>query len=47
MARVARIQIHTCPKCQGPLHVAQTLHGQPHLPPPGYEYHRMPARAPP
>lgn len=48
MARVAQIQTLTCPKCRGPLHVAQSLAGVHHLPgpasqsrPSGY------ARAPP
>ena len=35
MARVAQAQIHTCPACKGPLHVAQTLGGVRQLPPPG------------
>lgn len=48
MARVARIELHTCPKCQGPLHVASTLSGQRHLPAPGHEgAARAQPRAPP
>ena len=48
MARVANAQIHTCPKCQGPLHIAQTLPGQKHLPSPGLDSPRPhQARAPP
>jgi hypothetical protein len=30
MARVAQAQIHTCPACHGPLHVAHTLAGLRH-----------------
>lgn len=41
MARVAHIRLHTCPQCQGPLHVTATLNGQRHLPAPGYEPHAM------
>jgi hypothetical protein len=37
MARVAQIKIHTCPQCQGALHVAKTLIGLRHLPAPGHE----------
>ncbi|MBK6851016.1 MAG: IS91 family transposase [Burkholderiales bacterium] len=50
MARVAQTQIHTCPACHGPLHVAQTLAGLRHLPPPGQAMVQPltpPARAPP
>ena len=48
MARVANIETHTCPKCKAPLHIAQTLPGQRHLPPPGHEGPRSTlARAPP
>lgn len=50
MARVAQAQIHTCPACHGPLHVAQTLAGLRHLPPPGQAMGQLlspPARAPP
>lgn len=37
MARVARIELLTCPKCRGRLHVAGTLNGQRQLPAPGCE----------
>lgn len=37
MARVAKIQTHTCPKCQGPLHVVQTKAGVKRLPAPGHD----------
>jgi hypothetical protein len=48
MARVARIKVHTCPQCQGLLHVANTLTGQRYLPAPGHEPHTsVQARAPP
>lgn len=48
MARVAHIEVHTCPKCQGRLHVAATLNGQRHLPAPGHEPHTAAQpRAPP
>lgn len=48
MARVARIELNTCPKCKGPLHVAATLAGARRLPAPGAE-RALPtqARAPP
>lgn len=35
MDRVARLQIHTCPKCRGPMQVVATLCGVRHLPAPG------------
>ncbi|MEY4750197.1 MAG: hypothetical protein RIQ60_2411 [Pseudomonadota bacterium] len=50
MARVARVQIHTCPFCHGPLYVARTLTGLRHLPPPGQAMALAitpPPRAPP
>jgi hypothetical protein len=50
MARVAQVQFHTCPACHGPLHVAQTLAGLRHLPPPGQamvQPPKPPTRAPP
>ena len=51
VARVAQAQIHTCPACKGPLHVAQTLSGLRQLPPPGQPMTAQrptpPARAPP
>jgi hypothetical protein len=48
MARVADIEVHTCPRCQGPLHVAAILSGQRHLPAPGHEAAaRAQSRAPP
>jgi hypothetical protein len=50
MARVARIRTHTCPQCQGPLQVVQTLAGAKYLPAPGLpagELAPMPARGPP
>ncbi len=50
MARVAQAQSHTCPACHGPLHVAQTLAGLRHLPPPAQAMAQpltQPARAPP
>jgi hypothetical protein len=48
MARVAHIRLNTCPRCQGPLHVAATLSGQRHLPAPGQEAAaRAQPRAPP
>jgi len=48
MARVAQVQIHTCPKCHGPLQVVQTLCGVRHLPAPGSpSWAVYQARAPP
>ncbi|MEY4751927.1 MAG: hypothetical protein RIQ60_4141 [Pseudomonadota bacterium] len=47
MARVAQAQIHTCPACHGPLHVAQTLPGQRHLPSPGQTLAQAPSPRPP
>lgn len=48
MARVARIELLTCPKCRGRLYVAATLNGQRHLPAPGSEGGGLvQARAPP
>jgi hypothetical protein len=50
MARVAQVQVHTCPVCQGPLHVAATLAGMRHLPLPGQAMaltRTPPVRAPP
>jgi hypothetical protein len=48
MARVAKVQIHTCPKCHGPLRVVQTCSGVRHLPAPGSQLVAPPqARAPP
>lgn len=35
MDRGARIQIHTCPRCKGPLQVVATWAGLKHLPAPG------------
>jgi hypothetical protein len=48
MARVANIQTHTCPKCQGPLHVVQTIAGVKRLPAPGGNAPNLPrATGPP
>ena len=48
MARVAHIEIHTCPRCRGPLHVAAVSSGRRHLPAPGHEITAMAQpRAPP
>ena len=49
MARVAQVQLHTCPVCKGPLHVAATRAGLRHLPAPGQAVPATPppARAPP
>lgn len=49
MARVAQVQLHTCPVCQGPLHVGATRAGLRHLPAPGQAMPATPppARAPP
>ena len=48
MARVTHIKLHTCPECQGPLHVVATLIGQRYLPAPGHEATAAAqARAPP
>lgn len=49
MARVAQAQIHTCPKCRGPLQVIQTLPGLRRLTAPGADITtaHMLARAPP
>ena len=48
MARVAKVQLHTCPHCKGPLQVVQTLAGVRHLPAPGCEARTLAqARAPP
>jgi hypothetical protein len=42
MARVANIQTHTCPKCQGPLHIVQTIAGVKQLPAPGCNAPNLP-----
>ena len=48
MARVANIQTHTCPKCQGPLYVVQTVPGLKRLPAPGHDAQNHPqATGPP
>jgi len=48
LSRVAGIRRHTCPNCQGPLHVATVLAGQRHLPAPGVDAAvSAQARAPP
>ena len=46
MARVARIETFTCPRCQGPLQVAAHLPGMRRLPAPGHaDHHLMHQRA--